>query len=140
MPAHGAAELKRDAISLGKLQIRDQVRGFSCQEQCAGISSAVEIREARKVGALLRDDDIRCCVGLEELGFVILIERHQRCHESGDSRLPAERSVLCLRQLEPRLQADRRRCHTHGAKGISGGGSDCRLHGCGHYSMILTKI
>ena len=31
MPAHVAAELKRDAISLGELQIRDQIGGLGRQ-------------------------------------------------------------------------------------------------------------
>src|SRR5580693_5607585 len=36
VPVYGAAELKRHAISLGELQIRDRAGGFGCQPQCGG--------------------------------------------------------------------------------------------------------
>jgi hypothetical protein len=35
--------------------------------------------------------------------------------------VPAERSVLGLGQLQPRLQANRRRRHADGAEAVSGG-------------------
>ncbi len=140
VPAYVATERKRDAISLGELQIRDQAGGLGRQLQCAGISLAVEIREPRKIGTPLRDDDVRRRVGLEDLRLIVLIERHQRRHEPRNARMPGERSVLCLRQLQPRLQADRRHRQTHGTPGVSGGGGDCRLHGCSPYSMMFSKI
>lgn len=140
MPTHVAAELKRDAISFGELQIRDQVSGLGRQLQCTCIPVAVEIREARKISAALRDNGLGCCVGLEDLRFIILIERHQRRHQPSDSRVPGERSVLCLRQLQPRLEADRGGRQTHGAQTVSRGGGNFRLHKRSHYSIIFTMM
>ena len=114
VPAYVAAELKRDAIRFGELQVRDELGGLGCKQQCAGVSSAIEIREPRKVGAPPRGNLARRCIGAEEPRLVVLVERHQRGHESGDARVPRERPVLRLRQIQPRLQAGRRRRQTHG--------------------------
>jgi len=52
---------------------------------------------------------------------------HQRGHESGDAGVPGERPVLCLRQLESRLQANRRHRQTHDDHAVSVGADDCRF-------------
>ena len=114
--AHMPAELERDAIGLGELQIRDHFGGRGRQPQCTGIPVAVEIRQPRKIGAPLRDNGVRRRVGLEDLLFIVLIERHQRRHEARNARVPGDRSVLCLRQFQPRLQINRRHSQTHAPK------------------------
>jgi len=122
------------------LQIRDQLGGLGRTLQCAGVSFPVEIRDPHKIGASLRDNLVGRFIGAEEPRFIVLIERHQRGHESGDARVPGERSVLCLRQLQPRLQASRRRRQAHGDQAVSAGAGDCRLHGRSHYSMFFTLM
>jgi hypothetical protein len=108
-----AAKPKRDAISLGKLKIRNYFGGLGRQPQCAGVSFSVEVREPREIGAPLRDNFVGRRICLKEPRFAVLIERHKRSHQSGDARVPGERSVLCLRQLQPGLQATRRCCQAH---------------------------
>ena len=140
MPAHVGAELKGDAISLGELQIRDQTSGFGRQPYRLGISSAVEIREPRKIGAPLRHDVIRCSVGLEDPRFAVFIERHPRGHDLGDAWVPGERSVLRPGELQPRPHARRRRREDHGTNPVASGGRGRGLCRGSHYSMILTEM
>src|SRR5271165_2064668 len=56
MAAYVAAELKRDAIGFGELQIRDQARRLGRQLQCGGKSFAIEIRQPREIGLPVRNN------------------------------------------------------------------------------------
>ena len=136
VPAHEAAELKRDAISLGELQIRDQFAGLGRQLQCARhIVCGRGPRAARNRRGAARDKPSGARRPLKISRFVVLVKRHQRRHAIGRCA-GAPPGIVCFafdsssRDFRP----DRRYA---AAKAPSSKGplrGDCRLHRrCSHY-------
>ena len=104
VPAHEAAELERHAVARRELQVRDAGFDFAGRARAFGEALRVERGEPHEAGAPRCGDVVRRIVRAEELGLVVLVERHERGEPARPARVTGERAVLRARQLEAKLR------------------------------------
>jgi hypothetical protein len=100
MLAQVAAELERNAVAAGELQVRQAGARFLGQCGAAAIAAAIHLGQAGEAGAATRDGRRCRSVGGEEAIAVVRVARDQCSHGLGHARVAPERRVLGERQLQ----------------------------------------
>ena len=127
--AHDPAELERHPVGGRELQVGEAILDFRSQRTRLGEALLIELRQACEAGAPRGGYLVRRVVGAEELRFVELVERNQRRQPPRHARMPGQRPVLGLRQLQARSELGQRGAEDHRAEAIQGIRCIERVHG-----------
>ena len=119
--AHQAAELERDAVPVGELQVGDLVLDLASQRRRRRVALGVQRRQAHEPCTPLLGDIGRRVVGAEELRLVVLVVGNEGCHAARQARVPGQRRMLRSREFQAQLQPVRESRDAEGGGDVRNG-------------------